>query len=901
LYIYNSTLTTLLNSFDGSTSGTAFDQPQGVCIDAFGTVWVADGANARVVGYDDTGAFMGSLTGYALNYPNSVSVDSKGNFYVPDDTNVIVVYNQGLLFVETLGTPGSGVGQFNAPTGSAVFNNILYVGDENNARLQALALTGNVLRSVYYEFNDRAYTGAAAFSPDGICLDAEGNAYVVDITLNRIVVFDANGVYVRNFGSAQLFNGATLLAISPVDGLLYVTHNNQVSLYKLDGTFVLTKTLTATLAGIAFDKDGNIYITNATTPVMYVYEKTFTTLLATINGSTSGTNFLQPFDVAIDQFGTAWVADTPNNRIVGVTKTGAFVAQFAMTSPFRLKISPDGYFYVSSTTNVIKVFDPAKNLIQTFGKLGSGAGNLNNPHGVALFGNNLYVADLGNVRVEVFTLLNHKVVHTFYYVVTGEFADGSETQVSNEIAVELFPGNTITTIQLDWTTTTGTVGYNVYRSLVEDNFEDSLLNFVSGGGTSQYIDGDVGTPQDTQNFSPFPVTLFISGSVTPVAVHLIQLFLIAGNNGPIPLAQKQSEPDGTFKFIVSAPRGTNEYYVLVDGTNKSQSVFVNAYKLHTMFLMQATELLEQFQQLAEQTRANNYLNPTQDVMDSNITSPTEVAIRNLWESMTSYVRPAGLTYTQYVEQIKGVLAVYNEATTLKAIYDIMNLFFSWNTIGYIPSAVVDNTRYNTGFRLGTSLKFTVVRGAPFSPSMTWAFTGGKIFFNNKWYNMKTNTGTFAPFGGVAQAMYVDGTVDGNGYLQLKTQSVGGLFPGVPSNYLTIQVPTGSKILGLIFFNVPQNDIIHIAGMGRLYPVGISFSNNFLSGPFIAGPDYLTTGARIRHREYKYTRIFVFPEVVSSQPQQALLQIIFNILTDIKPAKDTLLVVKNSSVAGWTQI
>jgi sugar lactone lactonase YvrE len=127
--------------------------------------------------------------------------------------------------------------------------------------------------------------------------------------------------------------------------------------------------------------------------------------------------FALPDGIAVDNGGSVWVADRDNNRIQKFTADGrylpfpAFRHQGPSPKPGRInypyKALPDalGNLYVADGhNNRIQEFSPTGKLIRTFGKRGSGPGELWQPRGLAIdpFGN-LWVADHENARVVKFS------------------------------------------------------------------------------------------------------------------------------------------------------------------------------------------------------------------------------------------------------------------------------------------------------------------------------------------------------------------------------------------------------------------------------------------------------------------------------------------------------------------
>lgn len=128
--------------------------------------------------------------------------------------------------------------------------------------------------------------------------------------------------------------------------------------------------------------------------------------------------FYDPWDVAVDQDGFVYVADTWNHRIQKFTADGQFVTMWGSYAisesgvgdiakfwgPRDITIDEDGLLYVSDTGNKrIQVFTPDGDYVTQWGGKGTLSGKFNEPVGVAIApGGRTYVADTWNQRIQVF-------------------------------------------------------------------------------------------------------------------------------------------------------------------------------------------------------------------------------------------------------------------------------------------------------------------------------------------------------------------------------------------------------------------------------------------------------------------------------------------------------------------
>eukprot|EP00731_Ephydatia_muelleri_P033402 Em0029g8a len=193
-----------------------------------------------------------------FSYPNGVSI--KGDvLYVADTCNHRV---QKLTlsgkFLHKFGQKGSGQGQFNRPEAVIIdSNNKLIVSDFNNHRIQIFNENGGWLLTI-----DGNGSGNHSFQyPWGLALDPQGNIHVAAFGSNTIKVFTKEGVYVRMYGDP---NGPSGIAIDD-EGYSLVSEysGNCLSIYDPEGNKIHTVGNLKNPYGTALDpRDGSVFIAN---------------------------------------------------------------------------------------------------------------------------------------------------------------------------------------------------------------------------------------------------------------------------------------------------------------------------------------------------------------------------------------------------------------------------------------------------------------------------------------------------------------------------------------------------------------------------------------------------------------------------------------------------------------
>jgi DNA-binding beta-propeller fold protein YncE len=124
------------------------DFPNGIAVSAAGDVFVADGNNGRLLVLDQAGQTLATIgrgtSAGGLGLPRGVAVDDTGRLYVVDATGHTThryrIRSNGdplPRYLDDMGIPGAGDGQFQYPNGVAVDTRAhVYVTDRENNRVQ---------------------------------------------------------------------------------------------------------------------------------------------------------------------------------------------------------------------------------------------------------------------------------------------------------------------------------------------------------------------------------------------------------------------------------------------------------------------------------------------------------------------------------------------------------------------------------------------------------------------------------------------------------------------------------------------------------------------------------------------------------------------------------------------
>ncbi len=127
--------------------------------------------------------------------------------------------------------------------------------------------------------------------------------------------------------------------------------------------------------------------------------------------------FAMPHGLTVDARGHLWVTDVGLHVVVELAPDGSVVRTLGepgvsgedalhFNRPTDVAVTEDGTVFVSDGygNGRVVVFAADGQVLRTFGSIGTGPGQLLVPHGIALGPDgNVYVADRGNARVQIFT------------------------------------------------------------------------------------------------------------------------------------------------------------------------------------------------------------------------------------------------------------------------------------------------------------------------------------------------------------------------------------------------------------------------------------------------------------------------------------------------------------------
>ncbi|HUL44552.1 MAG TPA: 6-bladed beta-propeller [Bacteroidota bacterium] len=211
----------------GEKSVMDLKDPRGIAC-GHGKVFIGLAGSGKIAVLDEDGKFIQAI-GKENQFPNPVDVVAdtlRNRIYVVDDRlHRVLVYSESGDSLFSIGSRGTGDGQFNFPISAAVDSaGNVYVVDSFNYRVEIFDSAGKFQRT----FGKQGDAYGTFARPKGIALDSFGDIYVLDGLHNNYQVFNNAGELLMFVGRYSPNNDGFENPVSiAIDGSnkIYVTDN----------------------------------------------------------------------------------------------------------------------------------------------------------------------------------------------------------------------------------------------------------------------------------------------------------------------------------------------------------------------------------------------------------------------------------------------------------------------------------------------------------------------------------------------------------------------------------------------------------------------------------------------------------------------------------------------------
>ncbi len=220
-------------------------RPVGLALDAREQLYVVEQEKKGISVFDRQGRKIQFITDPGIERPSGIAIDrERGKIYLADTSHTksqnhdIKVFTMDGKLTATIGTKGSGPGQFLFPTYVTLDpQGNLYVTDTLNARVQMFDPDGKYVKT----YGSRGNGWGMFDKPKGVALDSFGNVYVADSGWSNVQIFNQKGQVLIFFGGRGplpgMLKNPTAVTIDK-NNRIYVADylNHRVEIYQLVNT-----------------------------------------------------------------------------------------------------------------------------------------------------------------------------------------------------------------------------------------------------------------------------------------------------------------------------------------------------------------------------------------------------------------------------------------------------------------------------------------------------------------------------------------------------------------------------------------------------------------------------------------------------------------------------------------
>lgn len=342
--------------------------------------------NAPDLSFDspNAGAWGGGAKGpefRSVNAPGS-SFDPKkqtDSFVAPRTLSGAPINQKGKC-LRIINTRGKEQTAFIEPAQVAFFSGRLVVADVATRKLSVFSKDGRWSGDLAQlpDAKDSRTRGGSVTKPSGLAFDGRGRIFVTDSNDHFIRVFDASGVFTRDFKNV---------------------HGGESG-----------------LTGIAIDSTGIAYAADPVSGCIQIFQSDTGTWMRKLSSKGDAQGQMQlPCGLAVDRLNQVYCVDYGLSRVSIFSKAGLLVRTFGEkgTGPGQFNVPRavavdlnDKIYVLDSLNHRVQVFSPTGDFLYIIGEKGSDNGQLLAPSDVCIDNEShtIYVADKGNKRVQCFQI-----------------------------------------------------------------------------------------------------------------------------------------------------------------------------------------------------------------------------------------------------------------------------------------------------------------------------------------------------------------------------------------------------------------------------------------------------------------------------------------------------------------
>ena len=191
--------------------------------------------------------------------PSGIAIHDSGDIYVTCccwDDFCIRVFDQAGQQKRTIGSYGSGDGQFSDPYGLFIKGDVMYVADRWNHRIQKLTTGGQFMQ----KFGQHGSGQGQFNSPVSVIVDQRDRLIVSDFYNHRVVILDQAGTWLLTINGdvsdSHAFKSPRGLALDPQGNIHIADSNTVIKVFTFEGTYIRSYGDVKGSFGIVIEKEG---------------------------------------------------------------------------------------------------------------------------------------------------------------------------------------------------------------------------------------------------------------------------------------------------------------------------------------------------------------------------------------------------------------------------------------------------------------------------------------------------------------------------------------------------------------------------------------------------------------------------------------------------------------------
>jgi streptogramin lyase len=303
-----------------------------------------------------------TLSGGGLNGPASLAVDASGNLWISNYGGVASAFSP---VGAPLAAGGYIAGGLNESFGMAIdtSNNVWIANQQSTGGVNSGLGTITKLTAGGQPLSGTSgYYAGGIYFPVEVTADSNGNMWVVDYGDSKVTLLNPSGAPIsgaNGWGGTSLEFPVALAVDSHHNAWVANESANSITRISADGSAATVITCCDGASGIATDQGNNVWVANYYGDSISEVSSSGTVLLEGITGG----GVLHPQGIAVDGSGMVWVANYRGNSISGISgassaSPGTFLSPAAgfgldasLFQPYGIALDASGNAWVSNFGN----------------------------------------------------------------------------------------------------------------------------------------------------------------------------------------------------------------------------------------------------------------------------------------------------------------------------------------------------------------------------------------------------------------------------------------------------------------------------------------------------------------------------------------------------------------------